>query len=140
METGDQASWTTTDAWVLAAIINDTPPRPHTLAEVIAIADGINHDILSQTEFTRAVGRLLAAALIEADAAADRYLPTEAGAALRSRWRHGAFGWITSIPPQLDRIGRPQDRAWSLPTGVFDQAVQDYIARMAKLTRRHPAS
>ena len=29
------------DAWVFAAITNDRPPTPHTLTELIAIADGI---------------------------------------------------------------------------------------------------
>jgi hypothetical protein len=135
----NRRAWTTDDAWVLAAIINDTPPRPRTLAEVMAIADGINHSMFTEAEFTRAIGRLVAAGLIEADGAADRYQPTESGAAIRKRWRHGAFGWIPAIPPQLDRIGEPQDLTWSLPAGAFDRAIQDYRARMAKLTRRYRA-
>jgi hypothetical protein len=47
-------SWTMTDAWVFAAIAHDRPARVHTLAEVIAIADGINHAVLTETA---AVGR-----------------------------------------------------------------------------------
>lgn len=136
---GCRPGWSETDAWVLAAIIHDTPSRPHTLMEVIAIADGINHTVINEAEFTLAVGRLVAADLIDADGIADRYQPTEAGTALRKRWRHGAFGWIPSIPPQLDRVGRPQDSDWCLPAGALDRAVQDYLARMAKLTERHSA-
>jgi len=121
-----------TDAWVFAAIANDRPARVHTLAEVITIADGINHAVLTQAEFTAAAGRLMAAGVIDADAARDRYWPTEAGANLRRRWRNGAFGWIDAILPGLRRLGEPRDSDWPLPTGVFDAAVREYLARAAE--------
>jgi len=123
------ASWSTSDAWVFAAISNDQSGRPHTLRELIALADGLNHDVITEREFTTAIGRLLTAGLIEADAAGDRYWPTEAAANIRKRWKHGLFGWIATIPPQLERLGKPQDADWSLPPGVFDQAVREYLAR-----------
>jgi hypothetical protein len=128
--------WTGSDAWVFAAIANDRPPATHTLSELVGIADGINHAVLTEAEFTKAIGRLLAAGLIGADADADRYWPTEAGANIRERWRHGAFGWISAIPPQLRRLGQPHDTDWSLPEGRFDQAVQDYLARMRLMKKR----
>lgn len=117
------------DAWVFAAIANDRPPTPHTLTELIAIADGINHAILTEADFVQAIGRLLSAGLIGADPEADRYWATQAGANIRERWRHGLFGWINAIPPQLQRLGEPHDTDWSLPEGRFDRAVQDYLAR-----------
>jgi hypothetical protein len=120
------------DAWVFAAIAHDGPPAAHTLTELIAIADGINHAVPIEAEFTQAIGRLLAAGLIGADPEADRYWPTEAGADIRERWRHGAFGWIDAIPPQLQRLPPPHDADWSLPEGVFSRAVRDYLARMQK--------
>ncbi len=126
------SAWTDSDAWVFAAIANDRPPATHTLTELIAIADGINHAVLMEAEFTQAIGRLLAAGLIGADPEADRYWPTAAGASIRERWRHGLFGWIDAIPPQLQRLGKPRDTSWSLPEGKFDQAVQDYLARMRR--------
>jgi len=126
-----------TDAWVFAAIAHDRPPAVHKLTEIIAIADGINHNVVSEGEFTKSVARLMAAGLIEADAQRDRYWPTDAGADLRNRWKHGAFGWITAIPPQLDRIGEPQDSAWSLPAGVFRAAVDEYLARADEWLKRH---
>jgi hypothetical protein len=131
------SAWTGSDAWVFAAIANDQPPATHTLTELIGIADGINHAVLTEPEFTQAIGRLLAAGLIEADAEADRYWPTEAGVNIRQRWRHGAFGWITAIPPQLQRLGQPHDTDWSLPEGRFDQAIQDYLARMRQLMKKY---
>jgi hypothetical protein len=124
-----RSDWAMSDAWVFAAIANDRPPTPHTLIELIAIADGINHNVVTEAEFTQAFGRLLSAGLIGADPEADRYWPTEAGAKIRDRWRHGLFGWINAIPPQLQRLGEPQDTAWSLPEGIFDQAVRGYLAR-----------
>jgi hypothetical protein len=125
------------DAWVFAAIANDRPPATLTLGELIATADGINHAVLTEAEFTQAVGRLLAAGLISADPETDRYWLTEAGADIRKRWRHGAFGWIHTIPPQLQRLGQPSNTDWSLPEGAFDQAVQDYHARMRRLTEKY---
>lgn len=125
----DRAEWTMTDAWVFAAIANDRPPTPHSLIEVIAIADGINHDVLTEDQFSRAIGHLLGAELIGVDVDADRYWPTRAGAAIRARWRHGLFGWIDSIPSQLQRLGEPEDSDWSLPHGTFDRAMRGYLAR-----------
>jgi hypothetical protein len=117
------------DAWVFSAIAYERAPMPHTLRELIGIADGINHAVLTEAEFSRAVGRLLTAGLIEADGDADRYVPTQAGAKIKEHWKHGLFGWIAAIPPQLRRLGDPQDTDWSLPPGTFDRAVQDYLAQ-----------
>jgi hypothetical protein len=132
-------TWTMTDAWVFAAISHDQPPAAHRLTEIIAIADGVNHDVVTEDEFTKSVGRLIAAGVIDADAQRDRYWPTYAGTDLRKRWKHVAFGWITVIPTQLDRFGEPQDVAWSLPAGVFRSAVDEYLARAAKWTKRQGA-
>lgn len=126
-----------TDAWVFAAVAHDQPPAIHKLTEIIAIADGINHDVLMEQEFTKSVARLITAGLIDADVLRDRYWPTDAGADLRSHWKHGAFGWITEIPPQLERIGEPQDSAWSLPAGVFRSAVDEYLAGADEWMKRH---
>jgi hypothetical protein len=129
-------TWTMTDAWLFAAIAHDQP-AVHKLTEIIAIADGINHDVPSEEEFTKSVGRLIAAGLIGADARRDRYWSTDAGAELRKRWKHGAFGWIAAIPPQLDRVGEPQDGAWSLPAGAFRSALDEYRAWAAGWAKRH---
>lgn len=101
--------WTTADAWVFAAIAGAGPDDGRPLSRVIATADGINHAILTEAEFVRAVARLTAAGLVGADPAADRYWRTEAGRSLyatRMR-RRGLFGWIEAIPPALRRVGAP---------------------------------
>jgi hypothetical protein len=110
--------WTVADAWVFAAIARDRPPRVLSLTEVIGIADGINHAVLRENELTAAVGRLLAAGLIDADPARGRYWLTGAGADLGKRWQHGLFDWIEAIPPGLRRLGGPPLAEWSLPSGV----------------------
>jgi hypothetical protein len=116
------------DAWVFSSIEGTGPSDGCTLAQIIAKADRSNHDILTETEFTRAVPRLVAIGLIGAQSDADRYWHTEAGQALRRRWinRGGHFSWIDVIPPALRRLGEPQDTAWSLPAGVFERAVQQH--------------
>jgi hypothetical protein len=101
------------DAWVFSAIEGTGPDDGYTLAQIITKADGINHAILTETEFARAVPRLVAAGLVGAQGEADHYWHTEAGQALRQRWmkRVGLFSWIDVIPPALRRLGEPQDGA-----------------------------
>ncbi|WP_091347646.1 hypothetical protein [Micromonospora rhizosphaerae] len=134
------AQWTGSDAWVFSSIEGTGPDDGYTLAQIITKADGINHDILTEAEFTRAVPRLVAAGLIGADAEADRYWHTEAGRALHQRWmkRGGLFSWMDVIPPALSRLGEPRDAAWSLPAGTFERAVQNHHQwGEAILKRRH---
>ena len=118
------AEWTMADAWVFAAIAGDRPDDIRSLRQVIGIADAINHAILMEEEFTRAVGRLLGAGLIEADPAADHYQATAAGRALHRRCRGG---WIDTVPAALHALGEPRDGHWALPEGAFQQAVRRYL-------------
>jgi hypothetical protein len=74
---------------------------------VVARADGINHAILLEAEFVRAVGRLVAAGLVGADSTNDRYWHTESGRTLYAARmkRRGLFGWTDALPPALHRLG-----------------------------------
>jgi hypothetical protein len=130
--------WILSDAWVFSSIEGTGPGDGYTLTQIIAKADGINHAILTEAEFTQAVPRLVAAGLIDAHPEADRYWHTAAGQALyRQRMkRRGLFGWIDAIPPALRQLGEPQDTAWSLPAGVFDRAVQEWHQRAAMILKR----
>jgi hypothetical protein len=131
------AQWTFSDAWVFSSIEGTSPDDGCTLAQVIGKADGINHAILAEAEFTRAVPRLLAAGLIGAQAEADRYWHTEAGQTLSRRWTNQSlFGWMDVIPPELRRLGEPQDAAWSLPAGAFDRAAKEYQRQARAVLRR----
>jgi hypothetical protein len=129
------AEWTLSDAWVFSSIEGTGPGDGYTLAQVIAKGDGINHAIVAEAEFTRAVPRLVAAGLIGADADADRYWHTEAGRALYQQRmkRRGAFGWMEAIPPALSRLGEPQDTPWRLPPGAFARAAQEWHKRAAAI-------
>ncbi|SCF18230.1 hypothetical protein GA0074696_3238 [Micromonospora purpureochromogenes] len=128
------AQWTTADAWVFSSIQGTGPDDGCTLTQIITKADATNHAILTEAEFTRAVPRLVAAGLIGADAEADLYWPTEAGRSLyRQRMtRRGLSGWLDVIPPALRRLGEPQDRPWSLPTGAFDRATREHLKRASE--------
>jgi hypothetical protein len=130
--------WFLSDAWVFSSIEGAGPGDGYTLTQVIAKADGINHAILTEAEFTQAVPRLVAADLIGAQPETDRYWHTDVGLAMyRQRMkRHGLFGWIDAIPPALHQLGEPQDTAWSLPAGVFDRAARDYLQRADTILRR----
>jgi hypothetical protein len=74
------------DAWVFSSVEGTGTTDGYTLAQIIAKADAINHDILTELDFTRSVPRLVAAGLIGVQAEADRYWHTESGQALRRRW------------------------------------------------------
>lgn len=135
------SEWKMSDAWVFAAIEGRGIEDGHTLTQVIAKGDGINHAILTEQEFTRAIPRLVNAGLVGADLMADRYWHTEAGHDLyvRRMKRRGAFGWIDAIPPALRRLGPPQDGEWVLPPGSFDHAVREWNQRAAEtLSRLRP--
>jgi len=131
------AQWTFADAWVFASIEGTSRDNGCRLVDIIARADGINHALLSEAEFTRAVPRLVAAGLIGTDAVADRYWHTDAGRALYQRRmrRHGLFGWMDAIPPALRGLGAPQDGAWSLPAGAFARATRTYAREADKTVR-----
>ena len=130
------SGWTSSDAWVLASIEGGGPRDGYTLAQVIAKADAINHAVPAETELVRAVARLVAAGLVGADAAADRYWLTEAGAALRRRSTgRGLFGWMEALPPTLARLGVPAEGDWSLPPAAFDRALRAYRRRAGRFGR-----
>jgi hypothetical protein len=131
------AEWVFSDAWVFAAIQGHSIEDGDPLTEVIATGDAINHAILTEEEFTRAVPRLINAGLIGADLTADRYWRTQAGHELfeRRMKRHGLFGWIEAIPPALRRLGPPQDGEWVLPPGSFDRAARAWVRRGNAIAR-----
>lgn len=116
------------DAWVFAAIEGTGGVDSSSLVQIVAKADAINHAIVTEAEFTQAMGRLVTVGLIGARAEADRYWHTEAGRVLYrdAMKRRGLFGWIDAISPALRRLGEPQESSWSLPAGAFDRAVEEY--------------
>lgn len=129
--------WEMSDAWVFAAIQGHDAADGMRLRDIIFHADYLNHAVLEEHEFCRAVPRLLAVDLIGADRDADRYWRTAAGQELfdRRMKRRGAFGWIDAIPPALRRLGEPRDSEWTLPPGAFATAVQDYLDEFARRMR-----
>jgi hypothetical protein len=106
------------------------------LRVIIAKADAIDHAILTEPEFTRAVGRLVAADLIGADPRADRYRLTETGHDLYQRQmkRRDLFGWTETLLPPLRTLGEPHHTAWTLRPGTFDCAVLQYLDAANRVT------
>jgi hypothetical protein len=132
------AGWQLSDAWVFAAIEGRSVEDGYSLTQIIAKADGINHAILEEDEFTRAIPRLVNAGLVGADLDADRYWHTDAGHDLYARRmkRHGLFGWTEALPPALRRLGPPQDGTWVLPHGTFQAAVDEWHRRADEILAR----
>ncbi|MFB9236400.1 hypothetical protein ACFFWC_12705 [Plantactinospora siamensis] len=126
--------WTTSDAWVFASIEGTGPEDAYSLTQIVVKAEGINHSLLREDEFNRAIARLVSAGLVGADPHGDRYWHTEAGRALyrRRMRRRGLFGWMDTLPPALRRLGAPQDGPWSLPPGAFEDAVEQLRQKAAE--------
>jgi hypothetical protein len=133
--------WSTSDAWVFSSIEGTGLGDGSTLAQVIAKADGINHAILTEAEFTQAIPRLIAAGVVGAEADADRYWLTESGQAVyrRAMRRRGLFGWIDSMPAALRKLGEPRDTKWHLPTGAFKRATREYSKPSARTRENRPS-
>jgi len=123
-----EAQWEDSDAWVFAAINGGGPEDGCTLVDVIRHGDAINHAVMSEAEFTRAVPRLINAGLVGADRVSGRYWRTREGQELFARRmrRRGLFGWMDAIPPALRRLGPPQDGSWELEPGEYERVLRRY--------------
>jgi hypothetical protein len=128
------------DAWLLAAIASartDPSGDGATFASVLMTAEGINHATPTRGETELAIRNLLGSGLIEVDDRAEHFRLTEPGEKVRSRWRHGMFGWIDALPPALRRHGPPQPAEWSLPAGAYEHAVEEAMQTLHEIARRH---
>ena len=142
MATESTDQWHISDAWLLAAISRARPDPASggaSLAEVLIVAEGINHATPTRDETELALRCLLGTGLIAVDAA-YHFRVTEAGEQVLLRWRHGQFGWIDALPPALRRIGPPQRAEWSLPPGAYDEAVEQARLRYQAIRTRHTAT
>lgn len=99
-----RSSWTWVDAWVLAAVVDQS--RGADLSELIGHADALNHAIPTRDELASSLGALVAAGLVEV--AADRYRTTSAGRALRGEWTAGTRSWSDVLLPRLAALPRSE--------------------------------
>jgi hypothetical protein len=130
MSSSPSDQWGMPDAWLLAAIRTartDPAGDGASLVEVLSAADGINHAVPTRDETELAIQRLLGAGLIAVNETAGHLRVTEAGQQVLRRWRHGAFGWIDALPPALRRLGPPRPAEWSLPSDVYEQAIEQAL-------------
>ncbi len=140
MSSVPSTEWGMADAWLLAAIASaraDPGSAGATLASGLMTAEGINHAVPTRGETELAIRNLLGSGLIEVDARAKHFRLTEAGQKVRSRWRHGMFGWIEALPPALRRLGPPQPAEWSLPRGAYEHAIEEAKRTLHEVVARH---
>jgi hypothetical protein len=126
------ASWVWSDAWVFTSIGGTTPDDASTLEGIVATADYLNHAVLQEAEFVRAINRLVAAGLVGVSADRDRYWRTVAGARLHAdrMRRHSPSRWDELLMPALRSLAEPLDGEWTLPPGLFDATVTEYLRGM----------
>jgi hypothetical protein len=140
MSSVPSTEWGMADAWLLAAISSartDPSGDGATLASVLLTADGINHATPTRGETELAIRNLLGSGLIVVEGSAEHFRLTEAGQKVRSRWRHGMFGWIDALPPALRRHGPPEPAEWSLSPGAYEHAVEEAMQTIREVARRH---
>jgi hypothetical protein len=127
------------DAWILMAIAVASPNAPAQLAEIMEIADGINHALLTREELNGAIGRLGTAALVQSSdvgysvSAAGRTMYDAATA--RSRSLIGQLEVIqASLGARPSRDGpAPADAQMGEPQAVSEA---DYSRALATLHSR----
>ena len=136
-----QGAWTSSDAWIFAAIAGgaDSSIRESTLSDVIGSTEVINHAVPTEDEFVQAIARLTAVGVVGVNEDGSHYWSTAAGLQLRRRWRHGLFSWDV-ILPGLRKLGSPPDTHWSLPEGAFARALEEAQERFEKILRRSTSS
>jgi hypothetical protein len=132
------AEWTLSDAWVFSCLSGPGPEHGAALWQVLFHADLINHLVLGEGEFTVAGGRLVAAGLMGADVAADRYWLTAAGYALRQRLLPDPqnYVWYDAVLPGLRSLGEPAPDVLSLPEGAFRRASKRHRKEFWATVRR----
>jgi hypothetical protein len=113
--------WTVADVWILRSIGGRDRATGSPLRDVLAAADYHNHAVPLEAEFCGAVGRLVAAGLVGADA--GRYWLTAAGVPLAERRGSFAAGLA-----DLEQVTLPAGPSWHLPAGAFRAAVDAYLA------------
>jgi hypothetical protein len=138
-----QYQWS--DAWILLATVYMGRKRPALLSDVIAVADYINHDIVTFEEMEGALARLTAGgflvdrggrlspsrktmAFYRSVTTPRRPVLTEMGDLQKLL---GASDWNPSVGPKDGNRGVSYP---SLTRERFDQAVQDYLSMSATVT------
>ena len=120
----DGQTWTSVDAWLLAA--TSSAAEGCTLTDLVATADGINHAVPSTAELADSLAHLIGSGMLLWHG--DRLLLTPAGRAIHRSWRHGLFSWSKALMPRLRTVPRVRG---DLPfgTGELDAARAAYRAR-----------
>jgi hypothetical protein len=123
-------TWRWSDAWFLAALARTDGGEGASLADVMAMADAMNHDVLNEEEVRHAVRCLGGSGLLEVEG--ERFHLTSAGARLRAFGQRAEH--FSREPDQyligLRRLGSPQPSAWALPPGAVRRAYSEYSDRL----------
>lgn len=122
------------DAWFLAALArtDEGESEGASLADVMAMADAMNHDVLNEDQVSHAVRCLSGSRLLEV--VGERFRLTSAGARLRAFGQRAQY--FAGEPDQyligLQRFGSPQPSGWALPPGAVRQAYTEYSDRLGQ--------
>ena len=114
--------WDFVDAWVLAAI--GIYERPCSLAELIAAAEAINHEVVQEVELVTALGKLTGSGLVRVFEGWTFEL-TDDGTSLWSGGAGDLQAQLRLVEAQLSDI-EPGTVVVNLSPGAFEQALEEY--------------
>jgi hypothetical protein len=92
--TPEPSRWDFTDAWLLTAM-GGFRRRGRSLSKLIAVADAMNHDVPTEAQAARSLGRLIASGL--AGIRGSRYRLTPSGRAVYRKRRGGWFDQANTV-------------------------------------------
>ncbi|NHT19431.1 hypothetical protein [Cellulomonas sp. IC4_254] len=126
--------WDLTDAWIFTAVGEGT--RHDDLSALVGAADHYAHDVPSEADLSRSVGRLLASGLLTETARA--WQPTAAGRALWEGSTGAGYGRVVSVHEQLVSVPLVEGRREIAP-GALDRAHHRHAHPFTwRLPRRRP--
>lgn len=120
--------WDFPDAWLMISAAGFVR-RGCDLSHLIGTADAYNHDIPSQAQVERSIGRLVASGL--ATTSDLRVRLSKQGRALAKQAHGGMFERAPNLLLLLSRWPLREGR-WALPQGAWQAAYDQYRSRMAK--------
>lgn len=120
------AEWSFTDAWLLTSA-SGYGRRGCTLTNLIGTADARNHDVATEADAAKSLGRLIASDLLVVKN--GKFCATDTGRSLYKRRSGGWFEESGSVLQLLSEVPLVEG-TWEFAPGEYMAAYEEYSRRM----------